>query len=295
MAKPDIKEESYLSWNEYIGKSIDQALPSIHTKACALSELFTKWYWRSIGGKRRMSLGTRALTFFLLVAGTLMPILTGLHEYEVEQQLLFTQLAICSLALAGLIQVADKVFGWSSGWLRYIATVTAMENQTRKFEIDWAGYILSKNGIISDADIKPLFDIAVLFQDSMVKLLNDETEKWAAEFNTGTALLADLIKSQRESSEKAVEAANASIITQRAKENLTGALEISIVHKANPVPVTIAIDNHNPESFLGTAWSCINVAPGQHTITIESNDTSKIKKVAEVPAGGIARLEIKLP
>lgn len=301
MAKPDIKAEVCLDWNEYLDKPIDQALPSIYTKACTMSAQFTTWYWSSIRGKRRMSLGTRALTFLLLVAGTLIPVVTGLYD-KPEQQLLFTQLAICSLALAGLLQVADKVFGWSSGWLRYIATVTAMENQSRKFEVDWAGYILSKNGAVTVADVKPLFDIAVLFQDSILKLLNDETEKWAAEFNSGTAILADLIKSQRESSEKATEAANAALAAQKtiadtkAKANLTGAVEVSIVHNANPVPVSISIDNQSTESFLGTSWSRLNVAPGQHTITIESNATPpvSVKKVVEVPAGGVAKLEIKL-
>lgn len=178
-----------------------------------------------------------------------------------------------------------------------------MENQSRKFEVDWAGYILSKNGTVTNADVKPLFDIAVLFQDSMLKLLNDETEKWATEFNTGTAILADLIKSQRESSEKTAEAANAALVAQKAiadtkvKANLTtGAVEVSIVHNANPVPVNISIDSQSSESFLGTVWSCLNVAPGQHTITIESNATPpvSVKKVVEVPSDGVAKLEIKL-
>lgn len=96
MAKPDIKAEACLDWNEYLSKPIDQALPSIYTKACAMSVQFTTWYWSSIRGKRRMSLGIRALTFLLLVAGTLIPIVTGLYG-KPEQQLLFTQLAFVSL------------------------------------------------------------------------------------------------------------------------------------------------------------------------------------------------------
>jgi len=301
MAKPDIRTNTYLEWNEYKDKAIDQALPSIYGRACAVSGVFTDWYWKSIQIKRRTSLGIRSAMALLVVIGTLFPILAGLWVSS-DHKLLLTQFAICALALAGLLQVVDKVFGWSSGWLRYIATVTAMENLSRKFEFDWAGYILHKNGAITDIDVKPLFDIAVQFQESLMKLQNDETDKWVAEFNTGTTLLGDLIKSQQESSEKADKAAVAALSAQKAivennlKAGVPGAVELSIFHKSDPIPLTISFDNQSTESFLGTVWSCLNVAPGIHNVTIESNSTPPliIKKIVEVPAGGVARLEVKL-
>lgn len=301
MTKPDIRVSKYLEWNEYKGKSIDQALPSIYRKACAESSLFTEWYWKSIKIKRRASLGIRSALVLLVVFGTLSPILAGLGESS-DHKLQLTQLAVCALALAGLLQVVDKVFGFSSGWLRYIATVAAMENLSRKFEFDWAGYILSKEGVINDSDIKPLFDIAMQFQEALMKLQSEETDKWAAEFNTGTTLLGDLIKSQRESEEKAAEAAKVAVSAQKAvaeaksKASLAGGIELAIIHKSAPIPLNISLDNHDTESFHGTVWSHLNVSPGLHNISIESNSTPPLilKKIVEVPAGGVARLEVKL-
>jgi len=55
---------------------------------------------------------------------------------------------------------------------------------------------------IGDGDIKPLFDLAEHFDEEILKLQSDETAKWVTEFSSGVALLGELIKSQRESSEK---------------------------------------------------------------------------------------------
>ena len=62
---------------------------------------------------------------------------------------------------------------------------------------------------LTDNDKRILFQSAKRLEEDISKMRSDETEKWVAEFNTSLALLSDLIKSQRESSEKAVEAAGA--------------------------------------------------------------------------------------
>jgi hypothetical protein len=149
-----------------------------------------------------------------LIIGSVLPILAGLGDTP-EVRLQFTQLGVAALALAGLLQVADRVFGWSSGWLRYIETVTAMEDLTRQFELDWASYIVDKGSNIGDGDTKPLFELSQQFEDDISKLQSDETDRWVTEFNSGVALLGELIKSQRESVEKTAKAARATIESQQ--------------------------------------------------------------------------------
>jgi hypothetical protein len=301
MGKPDIRVETPLVWNEYKEKTIDQALPSIYGQACQTSTRFAQWYWSSIKTKRQTSLAVRFGTLLLLILGTLSPILAGLRV-DAADKLQLTQLGVCALALGGLLQVADRVFGWSSGWIRYITTATAMENLARKFELDWAAYILDKGGALTSVDIKPLFDIAGKLQESLMKLQSDETEKWQTEFSSGAALLGDLIKSQRESGEKAVEAATAVLAAQKtlveanAKAKVLGAVEVSLVHKGDPTPVVILFDERERETYRGTVWSRVNVSPGQHVLTVESDEQPPVvvKRVVEVPAGGVARVEVKL-
>ena len=301
MAKDDITTTTLLAWDMYEGKPADQALQAIYDHAGGTCTRMCNWYWHSIKAKRRTSVVARLLTFALLILGTVLPILAALNA-DPGVKLQFTQYGVVALAVGGLIQVADRVFGWSSGWLRYITTVTAMENLTRKFELEWAGYILNKTEDLCESDCKQLFDLAKQFEDDIVKLQTDETDKWATEFSSGTALLGDLIKAQRESGEKAVEAARAAVASQQAAAQATekakqnGAVEVTLTHKAEPKPVTIAIDDNASEEFLGTVWSKLDLPPGQHILTVATTETTPqtIKKVLDIPPGGTAHAEAKM-
>ncbi len=301
MATADITTTTLLAWDKYKDKPVDDALQSIYERASGTSRTVCAWYWDSIKTKRKTSLGVRLITFALVIFGTVLPILAGLMG-DTEVRLQFTQCGVAALALGGLLQVADRVFGWSSGWLRYITTVTAMENLTRKFELDWAGYILNRAGALNESDARQLFDLAKRFEDSIVKLQIDETDKWVTEFNSGIALLGDLIKSQRESGEKAIEAARAAVAAQQSavgaseKVKQNGALELTLVHPAEVRPVNVAIDDEPQKEFTGTVWSCLNLSPGQHTISVVTSGAvpQTIKKVVEIPSGGVASVEVKL-
>jgi hypothetical protein len=301
MARKDISATHLGSWDTYKNKPVDEALKLIYEHASKTSKSMCDWYWKSIKTKKKTSIYARFLTFLLLILGTVLPIIAGLQD-KPEIRLQCTQLGVVALAIGGLLQVADRVFGWSSGWLRYITTVTAMENLSRKFELEWAGYLIVKPDPLNEADVKALFDVAKQFEDNMMKLQSDETDKWVSEFTSGVALLSDLIKSQRESGEKAIQEANAKIAAQRteaeakekAKQN--GALEITFRHKADPVAVNISIDDNPSEQFLGLIWSKVNLPPGQHIlkIVLTGKLQETINKVVEIPSGGVARDTIQL-
>jgi hypothetical protein len=302
MAKKDVRADTLLGWDEYKDKPFDKALPAIYSHAGNISKAKCTWYWESIKSKRLSSLGVRGVTFALLIIGTVLPILAGLDDRPLVR-LQCTQFGVVALAFAGLLQVADRVFGWSSGWLRYITTVTAMENLSRKFELDWASYIVDKGSTIGDGDTKPLFDLAKRFEDDISKLQSDETDKWVTEFNSSVALLGELIKSQRESAEKTSEAARTAIASQQKaaqeseKARQNGAVELKITHRAAPIAVKIAIDKEAAEEFIGSSWTKLDLKPGQHTISVATTGTTQqiIQKIVEVPPAGVGRTEVVLP
>ncbi len=294
MKKADVKIEELSPWDEYANAGPDKALPEIYEHAKEASRVAREWYWTSIRAKRTMSLVVRLLSFLLLICGAVLPILAGLSS-DVTTRLYFTQFGVVALAVAGLFQAADRVFGWSSGWLRYMTTVTAMEATTREFELGWANYMINKARPMGDDDKRPLFEMAKRLEDDIRKLQSDETEKWCAEFNSSLALLNDLIRSQRESAERTAEAAR-SVAAAREKAQQPGGIELTIVHKADPVPVKVNVDGSGEESFTGTIWSKVQVTPGLHTVqvTTDAPAEQRIQKIAEVPAGGIARVEVRL-
>jgi hypothetical protein len=177
----------------------------------------------------------------------------------------------------------------------------AMENLARKFELDWASYIFEKSGDVSDNDKKPLFDIALKFEQDTEKLQGDETDKWVTEFSSSVALLGELIKSQRESGEKAVEAARATIASQQkvveehAKSLQGGGVEVTIKHEAEPVLLNISVDAGTAQEFMGSSWAQAGLTPGQHTISITRPGARPvtIQKIVEIQPGSIAHSEVK--
>lgn len=302
LRKPDVTKEQMLDWAEYLGKPPDKACASIYAQAAGYSNSVRAWYWRSIRSKRRTSLVVRGVTFAMLVVGTVLPILAALHE-DVLLRLQFTQLGVGTLVIGGLLQLADRVFGWSSGWLRYVTTVTALENLTRGFELDWARYVLGRGDGLESSDVLRMFELARSFQDKVAKAQCEETEKWVTEFNTSIALLGDLIKSQREVGEKAIEATRNAVAAESAREQadeasrMSGAIEVTLVHNGGVLPVTIGLDDETGVTFCGGMWTRKSVAPGQHTVRVRtrSNPPQAIEKIAQVPPGGIESVSIPLP
>lgn len=220
-AKPDLSTKSLLPWDEYKDKKSNDALASIYAHISGISAAMCAWYWTSIQTKRRTSICIRVLCFLLTVIGSILPILAAINE-TASYKLAFTQCAIALIALAGLLFYSDRVFGWSSGWLRYITTVMTMENLTRSFEFEWANYMIQKNTPFDPIDVKALFGLARKLEQELTRLQADETTKWAAEFNSGTALLESMIKSQREETEKKLETIRTSLSAKLDTEQSEG-------------------------------------------------------------------------
>lgn len=288
--KVDIREEGLGSWDQYTNMDISVVFSEIYKRARVASVKTRDWYWQSIKAKRKTSVFFRGLSFFLLICGAVLPILAGFSD-DNATRLYFSQAGVASLAFAGLLQAADRVFGWSSGWLRYVTTVTAMEGVTRKFNLDWADYMINKTTPLDLSDKRPLFELAKQMEEDIYKLQSDETEKWVAEFNSSLALLSDLIKSQRESAEKFAEEAHA---VKKAQQ--PGAIEVSLLHRTDPLPVRIGIDNEEEVTVTGTAWSKLQVTPGLHTVKViaDAPAAQTIQKTVDVPARGVARVDVKL-
>ena len=289
--KPDITTTQLLAWDEYKDKKPDEALQSIYAHIGKKSKEMCSWYWSSIGTKRNTSLAIRAFAFVFLVIGTTLPVISAALEMA-DHKLILTQLGVAFLVVAGLFTLADRVFGWSSGWMRYISTVTTMENLTRAFELEWASYLVSKGTgtLLEPADVKALFELARTLEQELTKLQADETTKWIAEFNTSITLLESTIKSQREETVKKLDSIRTNLTTQAAaakaevKQNSPGAIEVSFVYKADPKKIRIAVDSKAPVDFLGYTWSELNVAPGQHLLAIDimSEPPQKMTKVIDV-------------
>jgi hypothetical protein len=132
-------------------------------------------------------------------------------------------------------------------------------------------------------------------EEDILALQADETGKWVAEFNSGLALLGDLIKSQRETAEKHLQELRTAV-EARDTARQPGAIEVTIVHKAGVVPVRIRLDDGAAVEFAGTLWSQNKVPSGLHTVEVTSTSQPpvSVQRVANVPPAGIVALEVRM-
>ena len=298
-SKPDITTDTLDSWDQYKNKQPDEILASVYAHIEKTSRQMCAWYWTSIKTKRLTSFAVRGCAFLLLLLGTTFPVFAALQG-SAEQKLLLTQLAVGFLVIAGLTQLADRVFGWSSGWMRYITTVTTMENLTRAFQMEWAKFLVSKAGAPDATDAKVLFELAKSLEQELTKLQAEETTKWVAEFNTGIALLDTMIKTQREETDKKLEAIRTSLTTQETatkadeKARLAGALEVTLSFKAEAKLVRIAVDKEQPVEFLGNFWTKVDMQPGRHVVRVvtTSGPSRTIERIAEIKPDSLTKLDV---
>lgn len=202
---PDITSDRLETWDQYKDRAPDEVLQAVYGHIDRASRQVCSWYWASIRTKRNTSLAVRGLSFVLLTLGSTLPLFAALQD-KVDDRLLLTQLAVGFLVMAGLSQLADRVFGWSSGWMRYITTVTTMENLSRSFELAWARHLVERAGPPTVEDARALFDLARGLEQELMKLQAEETMRWVAEFNSGIALLDTMIKTSREEADRRLEA-----------------------------------------------------------------------------------------
>jgi hypothetical protein len=281
-----------LLWNDFLHKDPATALPTIYDHADKTSKTARDWYWRSIRNKRLASMVVRTVSFSLAVIGAVGPLLAATKQ-DAQMKLQLTQLGVAAIAVAGLMQLCDSVFGWSSGWLRYTTTVTAMEKLGLQFQLDWAGYCLGRPAL-GEEDKRLLFDLAKTFELEIAKRRSEETDGWVAEFNRGMAALNEMIRFQKDATEKAAAQARAQL-EAKIQAARKGSIEVTISQNGPSRPVRVFLDDEEKDRVSGSSWVIRDISPGQHKVHMELEDKSfGSSKIASVLPGEVARLEIKL-
>jgi hypothetical protein len=301
MAKENLTSKP-IAFDDFAGDSTADIARRVFELVETRSREGRDWYWRSIRGKRLGSLAVRTVAYVAAVGGSAAPIIAAVRP-TADERLFITQIGVACLVLAGVVLLADRLFGWSSGWLRYVSTVLAMERLTQQFRMDWAAYLLLKDpGALTKEDARALFDLARRFQYGLDERIKEETDGWVAEFNSGMAALDQMIRVQREASEKAALLAREAAEAKNGKA-LPGAIEVHVVQvnkPARPVALELASNGttRHDTTFTGPSWAKTDLPPGIYTVraivghgTIEMIESMR---VVTVQGGSLSKIELTL-
>ena len=249
-------------------KTADDHLAACIENAKSARDDVAGWYIKKIPSKRWTSYGIRIIAFLLLAAGTVLPLYSVLTNNEVDA-LRKTQLGIICLAVAGLVQLFDKLFGISSSWLRYTKARIEIEKRFAQFEFEITEKVLMTDKP-DDNDVKATMNLMVEdckrdFKDLELK----ETEGWITEFDANLQALDHAINSQRTKSEATLNAMRKDLEARQAK----------VEEKANaliPGSASLIIDYGNFEDEVNIAFN---------KVIIQTKTRAKKLSLGTMPAG----------
>ena len=244
------------------------------------------WY---AGHKRKKALCSRWLRFaaiFLTTLGGLSPILgsLGLQQIPVSGSNLALnvgQLGYFFLALAAACVGFDRFFGFSSGWMRYITTMMALERALSAFRFDWA-MMAAKFGKEDPTpdQVQAMIQRLKEFLASVEAQVDQETQAWVSEFRTSLADIEKTAKAQAEAARP-------------------GAINITVTNGMETDDgFAVSLDGMEITRVRGTKYQIGYVPPGPHKVAVSAKikgEQLDASELVNVDPGAVANATLALP
>jgi SMODS and SLOG-associating 2TM effector domain 2 len=137
------------------------------------------WYLTEKRSKARWSRTLRVVTVIFATAGSLAPLIavgTGNTTYA------FWGYPLLAIS-AGSIGL-DRAFGFSSSWMRYLATAAALQRALLDFQLRWAALSGTRSACGTEPDTFRASALKEIhsFADQLSRIVENETQAWVAEF-----------------------------------------------------------------------------------------------------------------
>ena len=156
----------------------------------------------------------------------------------------------------------DRYFGYSTGWMRYILAMQAIEKAREVFRLDWTAILrLMSATTPGTAEHLEVVDRMIQRVRAVIIEIKErserETQDWITEFQSSLSQLEKDIKTQQEA-------------------NRPGGIDVEVTdgRKAD-TPVEIMLDGMTADRFVGTTGSIGFVSPGMHRITARGQKSGK--------------------
>jgi hypothetical protein len=144
-----------------------------------------EWYLSEKKRKARWSRSLRMLAVILITLGGAVPLAALTASRPALGNWGFVLIALAAGCMA-----YDRFFGYSSAWLRYMATATSLRAQLSEFQLTWSRWMAAPGGEEpSTEEVLRMIDLIRSFVQAINESIRGETQSWLAEFS---ANLSDL-------------------------------------------------------------------------------------------------------
>ena len=160
-----------------------ESLSVVFRHAVGFAASAEEWYATKRRAKRQ---GGRVLRVGAILLGTVaavLPILSQIYTNDAKPAIAPGWAAVALAAAAALIAF-DRYFGFSAGWMRFMAAELHVTRLRHGFEYDWQAVRAAATNPPSDKDVTALLARARAFVLAVDDAIADETGAWITEFRT---------------------------------------------------------------------------------------------------------------
>lgn len=176
-----------------------ESLEGIHKLAIKKADSAIKWYMFARHSKKKWA---SCLRIFVIISGSLAGILPILSQILIKNDgktFIAPAWASVFLGVAGAMLALDRFFGFSSGWIRYIAAELRLHKLLEEYELDWQKEKVNlKNEPPSNKQAIKMLDMAKSFITQVNDVVIKETNEWSIEFQSTLKNIEGLISTNRE-------------------------------------------------------------------------------------------------
>jgi len=237
-----------------------------------------KQYWKRVGSRL-----FRYAAIVLVAIGALLPLLSmqGLDQHLPFLKVLVPQWGYVVFAIAAGFVLGDKLFGFSTGWIRFIKTQLTLESALAELRYDWLALFAKLSGDVpTQEQIQTLIQRLKAFVVFVHAQVQQETETWVLEFQSNLAEL-----------EKAAKVG--------AEATKPGSLQVTVPNAAEfDGGVTATLNGIEVKKVDGTRCLFLSVMPGQHQVLIRGTKAGKTldaSEIVKVTPDSMATVTVALP
>lgn len=264
-ASPRLK----LDWSA--GKGAE-SINALFDHAMSQAESSINWYISAKRPKKFYASSCRVLAIILGAVAGFLPLLGEMFKPENGRPLFHAGWTAILLGVAGALVLTDRVFGFSTAWMRYISTELQLRQIADEFQIDWEAEKAAWQGQEpSPEQVTQMLARCKAFVTQINTIVRDETNVWIQEFENTIKIIDESVKAKSAVSEP-------------------GALNLTVTNgDAAAGGWSLSIDGATAETYTGKTAGKRNLVPGRHEIKVVgtiNGQNVQAERVISVPAGG---------
>lgn len=249
------------------------SLEELFRVADELGESTAAYYLRKGSEKRFPSMALRAAAILFGGAGALVPLISNAGGWD------FAEWGYVGFAAAAACMGADRAFGTSTGWMRFMTSHLKLTQALMQYRFEWAlqmADLASRSEPLAAEDISAAIGRSMHFTELVNQEVLRETDVWAKEFMSALSELERSLRTKREAEQ-------------------SGSLRVEVEQAEGLEQLRILVDGAPAPLPAGNRCSVPGVPPGQHSV--EAHGLLGDKRVGdstivEVTPG--ARVNVKL-